>query len=230
MGDTAAFCDEVWARAGKLVRAIHEHPFNAELGAGTLDRDRFAFYIVQDARYLVAFAKALATASTRATDPDEAAFFAQSAHTALVVERSLHSGYVEEFGLTADIEGIPTSPTCVGYSSYLQATALAEPYPVLVAALLPCFWVYQDVGAALLERTAPTIDTHPYRAWISTYSDPDFAASVDRVKAIADRLAAAEPASRAAMTDAFLRATEYEWLFWDSAWRRETWPTAQWLA
>ena len=57
------------------LRAIHEHPFNAELEAGTLDRDRFAFYIVQDARYLVAFSKALATASARATDPDEAAFF-----------------------------------------------------------------------------------------------------------------------------------------------------------
>ncbi len=228
MGD-AAFCDEMWERAAKLVRAIHEHPFNTALGAGTLDRDRFAFYIVQDARYLVAFAKALATASVRATDPAEAAFFAQSAHTALVVERSLHSGYVEEFGLSADdIEGIATSPTCLGYSSFLQATALAEPYPVLVAALLPCFWVYQDVGTALLERTAHVVD-HPYRTWISTYSDPDFAASVEQVKSIADRLAEAEGVSRETMAEAFLRATEYEWLFWDSAWRRETWPTAQWL-
>lgn len=225
----AVFCDEVWARAAKLVRAIHDHPFNAELGAGTLDRERFAFYIVQDSRYLVAFAKALATAATRATDPEEGAFFAQSAHTALVVERSLHSGYIEEFGLSArDLQGVVTSPTCLGYSSFLQATALAEPYPVLVAALLPCFWVYQDVGAALLERTAH-IDDHPYRAWISTYADPGFAESVERVKRVADRLAEADPASRAAMTDAFLRATEYEWLFWDSAWRRETWPTGQWL-
>lgn len=222
------FCDDVWDRCAKLVRAIHEHPFNTALGAGTLDRDRFAFYIVQDARYLEAFSKALATASVRAADPDDAAFFASSAHAALVAERALHAGYIEEFGLSADdVAGVITSPTCLGYASFLQATALAEPFPVLVAAVLPCFWVYQDVGAALVEKAT---ETHPYRAWISTYADPEFTESVARVKAIADRLAAAaDTHTRDAITGAFCRATEYEWMFWDSAWRRETWPTREWL-
>ncbi|MEU0568986.1 thiaminase II [Nonomuraea sp. NPDC005983] len=224
------FCEEIWARTAKLLDAIHSHPFNAALGDGTLDRDRFAFYIVQDGRYLVAYAKVLATASVRATDPADATFFAGSAHTALAVERALHTGYLEEFGLKADeVAGVATSPTCLAYSSFLQATALAAPLPVLAAAVLPCFWVYQDVGAALLERTAGTSD-HPYQAWIATYSDANFAASVQQAKAIVDRLAAsADPATRQAMAEAFCRATEYEWMFWDSAWRLETWPTARWL-
>jgi thiaminase (transcriptional activator TenA) len=224
------FCDEVWACSARLVRAIHEHPFNTALGAGTLDRDRFAFYIVQDARYLEAFSKALATASVRAANSDDAEFYAKSAHTALVAERTLHAGYVEESGLSSeDLAGIVTSPTCLGYSSFLHATALAKPYPVLAAAVLPCFWVYQDVGAALFERTSGIAD-HPYRAWISTYSDPAFAESVERAKRITDRLAAtAADATREAMATAFYRATEYEWMFWDSAWRLETWPTAEWL-
>ena len=223
------FCDDVWNRCAKLVRAIHEHPFNTALGDGTLDRERFAFYLVQDARYLEAFSKALATASVRSNDQDDAAFFASSAHTALVAERSLHAGYLKDYGLTADdVAGVITSPTCLGYASFLQATALAEPYPVLVAAVLPCFWVYQDVGEALVARAAAD---HPYRAWIDTYADPEFAASVQRAKSIADRLAdTADSATRDAMTGAFCRAAEYEWLFWDSAWRRETWPTREWLA
>lgn len=230
-GEGAAFCDQVWRRAARLVRAIHEHPFNTALGAGTLDRERFAFYIVQDARYLEGFSRALAAASVRATDTGDAAFFAQSAHAALAAERTLHVGYIEEFGLTADdVAGIETSPTCLGYTSFLQATALAEPYPVLAAAVLPCFWIYQDVGTALLERTAD-LDEHPYRAWITTYADPSFAESTERAKQITDRLAAgADAATRRAMERAFLRAAEYEWMFWDSAWRRETWPTAEWPA
>ncbi|GAA5059171.1 thiaminase/transcriptional activator TenA [Thermocatellispora tengchongensis] len=225
------FCAEVWARAAKLVAAIHEHPFNAALGAGTLDGERFAFYMVQDGRYLEAFSKVLATASVRATDSSDAAFFAQSAHTALVVERALHTGYLAEFGVTPeDAAAVPTSPSCLAYSSYLQATALSAPYPVVVAAVLPCFWVYQDVGTALLERTAEAPD-HPYRTWIDTYSDPEFAASVEQARSIADRLAAgAGRATREAMAAAFLKATEYEWMFWDSAWHRETWPTATWLS
>lgn len=223
------FCDDVWQRCAKLVRAIHEHPFNTALGEGTLDRDRFAFYIVQDARYLEAFSRALATASVRANDPDDAAFFASSAYSALVAERSLHAGYIEEFGLTGDdLAGIITSPTCLGYSSFLQATALAEPFPVLAAAVLPCFWVYQDVGEALVAKAG---DDHPYRAWINTYADPEFAEAVGHARAIADRLAErADAPTRDAMTGAFCRATEYEWMFWDSAWNRESWPTREWLS
>ncbi|MFC7648982.1 hypothetical protein ACFQX6_57545 [Streptosporangium lutulentum] len=65
---------------------------------------------------------------------------------------------------------------------------------------------------------------------MSTYADPDFAKSVEQAKEIADRLAAtADGVTRAAMTEAFVQATEYEWMFWDSAWHREAWPTAQWL-
>ncbi|MCK2214910.1 TenA family protein [Actinomadura sp. ATCC 31491] len=218
----------MWLRTADLMTAIHEHPFNVALGDGTLDAGRFAFYIVQDARYLEAFSKALATASARAADPAEAAFFAQSAHTALAAERLLHAGYVAELG--ADAAGLPTSPTCLAYASYLQATALAAPYPVLAAAVLPCFWIYQDVGTALLRR-AGDLTGHPYGKWISTYSDPAFAASVTQAKAIADRLAAAaDPGTREAMARAYRTAAAYEWMFWDSAWRREGWPTARWLA
>ncbi|HEX4814067.1 MAG TPA: TenA family protein [Nonomuraea sp.] len=221
------FCEDMWLRTADLMTAIHEHPFVTGLGDGTLDRDRFAFYIVQDARYLAAFSKALATASARAADPAEAAFWAQSAHTALAAERLLHAGYVKELG--ADADGPATSPSCLAYASYVQAAALAEPYPVLAAAVLPCFWIYQDVGTALLKRTGDR-PGHPYRAWIDTYSDPAFAASVEQAKAITDRAAAAaDPATREAMGEAYCTAAAYEWMFWDSAWRRETWPTARWL-
>ncbi|GAB2937923.1 thiaminase II [Nonomuraea fastidiosa] len=222
------FCDDIWQRTSDLMRAIHEHPFVTALGDGSLDRDTFVFYMVQDARYLEAFAKALAAASVRAGDSADAAFWAQSAHTALVAERELHSGYIDELGDAA--KGIATSPTCLAYSSFLQATALSEPYPVIAAAVLPCFWIYQDVGTALLAKAGDD-PAHPYAKWISTYSDPEFAASVERAKAITDRLAAAaSPDTREAMAQAYGRAAAYEWMFWDSAWRREGWPTAEWLA
>jgi thiaminase/transcriptional activator TenA len=31
------------------------------------------------------------------------------------------------------------------------------------------------------------------------------------------------------MTAAFVRGCEYEWMFWDAAWRQEAWPTRGWL-
>lgn len=224
------FCAKAWAHTLRLQQAIVEHPFNEALAEGSLDRERFAFYLAQDARYLVGFAQALAAAASRATDVDDAAFLAGSAQTALVEERRLHEGYFAEFGLSeSDVAGIATSPSCLAYTSFLRASALSESYPVLVAALLPCFWVYQHVGSSILAATGGAAD-HPYRRWIETYADEEFAEAVMAARELTDRVAAtADAATRSAMLTAFTRATEYEWLFWNSAWTKEQWPTARWL-
>lgn len=224
------FCARAWQHTAELQQAIVEHPFNTALADGSLDRERFAFYIVQDARYLVGFAQALAAAASRASSPEEAEFLAGAAHGALAEERQLHAGYIEQFGLSEqDIAGIPTSPTCEAYTSYLRACALGEPYPVLVAALLPCFWVYQHVGTEILEKVGD-LDGHAYRAWIQTYADEEFARTVLGARELTDRLAAGageEIGER--MLQAFTRAAEYEWMFWNSAWTQERWPTEAWV-
>lgn len=224
------FCAKAWQHTLRLQQAIVDHPFNVALADGSLDRERFTFYIVQDARYLVGFAQALAAAASRAAHADDAAFLAGSAQAALIEERRLHAGYVEEFGLSeSDVAGVPTSPSCLAYTSFLRASALTEPYPVLVAAILPCFWVYHHVGSSILAATGGAVG-HPYRRWIETYADEEFAAAVLAARGLTDRVAAAaDQATRASMLAAFTRATEYEWLFWNSAWTREQWATARWL-
>jgi thiaminase/transcriptional activator TenA len=219
------FSEEAWSRTERLQRAILELPFNTELAAGTLSRERFQFYLAQDARYLIGFGRALAVAATRADDVDEVAFFAHSGHEAIVVERQLHQGYFDRFGLAAaDLAAIETSPTCLGYTSYLLAIAQTGSYAELVAALLPCFWVYHHVGTDIVARQQ---GDNPYREWIDTYADDDFGVAVAKCRAAADRAATTvDEATRERMYQAFQRATEYEWLFWDSAYRLETWPTA----
>ena len=62
------FSDEAWQGTGRLREAIHALPFNTELAAGTLPRDRFQHYIVQDALYLGQFSRALAIAAAKAPD------------------------------------------------------------------------------------------------------------------------------------------------------------------
>jgi thiaminase/transcriptional activator TenA len=201
-------------------------PFNAELAAGSLSQQRFRFYLVQDARYLVGFARALAVAAAKAEATSDVAFFAGAAQESIVVERALHDSYFDRFGMTeADQHAIETSPTCLAYTSFLLATAQTASYAELIAALLPCFWVYQNVGTQILATLRPGTD-NPYLAWIDTYADDDFAESVLTCRHAVDKAAAAtDERTRERMLAAFTRATEYEWLFWDSAHRLETWPT-----
>jgi thiaminase/transcriptional activator TenA len=221
------FCTEVWQRTEKLRHAITDLPFNVELADGSLAPERFRFYLVQDARYLIGFARALASAAARADSASDVAFFAGAAQEAIVVERTLHDGYFDRFGMTeSDQSVVETSPTCLAYTSFLLATAQTGGYAELVAALLPCFWIYEHVGTEILARQRPDTD-NPYLTWIRTYADDEFAAAVRTCRDAVDAAAAAaSPATRAAMAAAFTRATEYEWLFWDSAYRLESWPTA----
>lgn len=222
------FSEQAWQHTEKLQAAMLELPFNVELAAGTLDRGRFQFYIAQDARYLIGFGRALALAAARAPDVDDVAFFAGAAREAIVVERELHAGYFARFGLgESDLAAIETSPTCLAYTSYLLALAATGSTGELLAGLLPCFWVYHHVGQRILEGQRPGVTDHPYQAWIDTYADEAFGEAVEQCKAAVDRAAAATgEADRARMFDAFTRATEFEWLFWDSAYRQEPWPTA----
>jgi len=197
-------------------------PFNRELAAGTLARERFQFYLVQDSRYLIGFGRALAVAAARADDPDDIAFFAGAAKESIMVERALHNGFFERFGMSeADLAAIETSPTCLAYTNFLLATAQTGSYAELLAALLPCFWVYQNVGTEIKRIAAAD---NPFQIWIDTYADEEFAAAVRSCQQAVDRAAATGPGDR--LLAVFTRATEYEWLFWDSAYRQEKWPTA----
>ena len=117
-----SFCAEAWKRTEPLQQAILDHPFNRALAAGTLDLERFHFYLTQDSRYLAGFAQALAAASTRADNAEEAAFFARSAQTALMAERMLHAGYLEG----VDVSAIATAPSALAYVSFLQSVALTR--------------------------------------------------------------------------------------------------------
>lgn len=219
------FSDEAWRRTAGLRQAIHDLPFNRELAAGTLGRDRFQAYIVQDALYLAQYSRALAIAAAKAPHTEALQQFAHSAVGAVAVEQALHARYLREFGVDpAAIAEAEPSPDCLAYTNFLMATAYHDPWAVLVAALLPCFWIYGDVGSAIAERAAPD---SPYRAWIDTYADEEFAAAVRAVVALTDEAAAkASPAVRAHMLAAFGRSSQYEWLFWDSAYQRRGWPVA----
>jgi len=218
------FSADTWAANAALYETIRTMPFNEALAAGTLEEEGFKHYMVQDAHYLVAFGRALAVAAAKADDPDGVVQFSEAAKVAIIVERALHGGFFQQFGITPEaFAAAPLSPACHHYSSYLLATAWSESYPVMLAALLPCFWIYQEVGSAI--RAEQDGRDNPFAAWIDTYADEAFARTVAACRAEVDRAAErADGATRDRMTAAFVRACEYEWLFWDSAHQQRGWP------
>lgn len=218
-----SFSDSAWERIRSLREAIHHHPFNMELAAGTLAKNRFQDYIIQDTLYLTEYRRALLLAAAKVPDGDASRAFASSAEGVLAAEEKLHQRYLAEFGVDPrEITEARVWPDCFAYTSFLLRVAYQEPWEILIAALLPCFWLYWDVGCAIAAKRVPD---NPFQSWIDTYADERFGQSVRRVITIAD--AAAETTSPARcehMLTAFERSSEYEWLFWDGAYRGRRWP------
>src|SRR6266849_2836711 len=216
------FSEEAWEGTAALRAAIHRLPFNTELAAGSLRPERFRFYIMQDALYLAQYSRVLSLAAAKAPDTTSSQIFGHSALGAIAVEQRLHEHYLREFGVDpASVAAAEPAPDCLAYTSFLLATSHQQPWEVLVAALLPCFWIYWDVASAITSGAAPN---NRYQAWIDTYADQAFGEAVARVIDIADR--AATPACRASMLAAFGCSAQYEWLFWDGAYQERGWPTS----
>jgi thiaminase/transcriptional activator TenA len=222
-GRAMSFTRELWTAMTPVYDAILRHPFVAGLTDGSLPRERFRFYAVQDALYLREFARALSLAAARAPQDDWIVMFNEHAAGALRVERALHEGFFKEFGLSpTEVAATPLAPTNVAYTSYLLAVAYGAPFHEALAALLPCYWIYWEVGKSLERATSPDA---LYARWIATYASGEFGDVVRAVLDATDRVAEQlSPADRTAMRRHVLTTTRYEWMFWDMGWRQETWP------
>src|SRR5262249_56878738 len=97
---------------------------------GSLPRESFKFYAVQDALYLREFARALSLAGARAPQDDWIIMFNEHAAGALKVERELHAGFFRDFGLSPEaVASTPLAPTNLAYTSYPLSCPYGSPPP-----------------------------------------------------------------------------------------------------
>ena len=203
-----------------LYAAIIDHPFNQELQAGTLAAARFGYYVQQDSLYLADYARALALLAAKAPSSAVAEDLLNYARDGIAVERALHGHFLDRFNLQPATEQLPA---CMAYTSFLLARTALDAYAVGLAAVLPCFSIYRDVGHHIAAHVRPD---NPYQPWIDTYSDAAFDTAVRRMLDLTDEAAAnADTATVSAMSAAFLHSTRCEWSFWDAAYQQTQWPS-----
>lgn len=206
----------LWRIGADIWEAIITSDFIERLGAGSLPEEDFRFYIGQDAHYLAEYSRALSLVASRAHDPEDSVAWAQGAQQCLVEEAQLHRSWLTEFPV--DAQRGPSTVT-TSYTDFLKASAACEDYVIGAAAVLPCYWLYAEVGAVLAKRDQPG---HPYHSWLATYSDED--EFVEDVRGALRRVERAfdesTPRQRRAALTAYLRACEHEYHFFEQALRR----------
>jgi len=217
------FTEQLWDSSTDIFDAILAHPFITGLTDGTLPEAAFAHFVVQDGLYLRDYARALAVVATRAPTPEAMQMFARHAADAVAAELELHSSLLPELGISAaEAEAAEPTPVNLAYTSYLLATTRGGSYAEGVGVVLPCYWIYWEVGKDLMRRGSP--DSR-FQRWIDTYSADEFGDVVRDVIAEADRVGALlSEAERAVVARHYRATSRYEWMFWDSAYRQESWP------
>jgi thiaminase/transcriptional activator TenA len=217
------FTVTLWRSIADVYAAILAHPFVTGLTDGGLPEDAFRFYVVQDSHYLREYARALALLAARAPTEPDILMFSLHAAEAIEVERSLHAGFFSDFGLTpAEVAEEPMAPTTLAYTSYLMSVCHGGSFAEALGTVLPCYWIYREVGTELLGRGSPS---PRYQRWIETYGGEEYGAAVDAVLELTDRIGSdlAEP-ERRRVRERFRQTSRYEWMFWDMGIRREVWP------
>ena len=220
------FTTKAWNSIDKIYSSILQMQFIQELQQGSLSKEIFQHYIIQDGIYLGEFSRALAIISAKAPSPDLQLQFARSAAEAIAVERALHEEFFAEFNIASEVAlATQPSPTCLNYTNFLLATAYQYSFSIGVAAVLPCFWIYLEVGKHIYQQAGKT---NRYQKWIDTYVDVDFESAVEGVIDVVDDLATkAGTDELSVMNRVFYRAAQFEWMFWDSAYSLEKWKIGE---
>ncbi len=207
-----------WQKSAPIIRAIKEHPFNLELAAGNLAMDKFAYYIEQDTLYLRDFARSLAMIAARAPLEFVRDLLSFSDAALIAEQEVVHGFFREAFNLQ---ETGKLTPATLAYTSYLLQLSSTAPLEVAIAAVLPCFWVYREIGISIAADTALTAEKNPYLRWIETYSSEEFGEGVKKAINIFDAVAAlAAIPIQNQMIDAFYKSVVLEWHFWNDTYHK----------
>jgi thiaminase/transcriptional activator TenA len=214
-----SFSQELWKaiEGNGVYQKTLQHPFNEELKKGTLSLERFQFYVQQDSLYLTDFGRALALLAAKCHAPKDVDLFLDFSKGCFIVEQALHEDFFKQFKIAEP--SLDKAPGCFMYTNYLLATCALDSLEVGMAALLPCFWMYNEIGHAIHKEA---VSPNPYQAWIDTYAGEEFDEIVRKAIDFTDRIAEkASNSTRAQMKEAFVYAARMEYYFWDSAYRLE---------
>ena len=201
----------------------YNHPFVQEIGKGTLDKKRFQFYLLQDYQYLLQYAKVFALATVKADAEYLMVRLTKVQHSILAEEMDLHRNYMAGFGVNRE-EMLQVKPSLFNrtYTANMLAVGQTGDLAEILATLFPCAWTYSDYAKRLKAQYADKLENNFYRSWIENYSAFEFEESYEWFYNALDELVAGKTdAQRAKVEQIFISSVEFEYLFWDMAYKME---------
>mgnify|MGYP001323216522 FL=1 len=216
-----SFCEKVRRETDFYWEASLKHPFVQGIASGTLALDKFRYYMLQDAYYLKHYTKILAMLAAKASEAEDVEYFLGAARFVHEAELDLHRTTFQALQVSEEEwENFEPAPTAYNYVSHMYQALFTGTLADAYAAILPCPWLYQEIGAALC-GARPGVEL--YQQWIDLYSSEEMEQKIARQKAMMDRFASMPGNDERTLTEHFKRSCYYEWQFWEMAWTKQDW-------
>ncbi|MBU6449319.1 MAG: thiaminase II [Rhodospirillales bacterium] len=204
--------------AGAAWRDYVRHPFVEALADGSLKREAFRNFLIQDYLFLIQYARAYALLAYKLEDLPDIQAALETAKALIETEMPLHVEYCAGWGVSEpEMRAAPPALEMLAYTRYVLEVGFTGDALELLAALAPCIAGYAEIGAWAAAQTAPA---NPYGDWINTYTGDEYLQAVNASLAMIDRAAATSGAeARLPRLQAiFTQATKLEAAFWNTGW------------
>lgn len=205
---------EIW-------NSYYEHPFVKGIEDGTLDKEKFRYYIIQDYLYLIDYTKAFAIGIAKAKSVEMAQLF--SGYIALLTgsEMNIHHGYMGKFGVShEEIDRTATVLDNLSYTSYMIRVVYEEGEAEILAAILSCAYSYELIAKKMIEKNPNCVNHEFYGEWITGYASADYAKENIVLLETLNKLTENYTEEQIKhLTDIFVACSRYEYLFWDFSWK-----------
>ncbi len=200
------------------------HPFIAGIGNSTLPLKMFRYYMRQDYVFLIDFCRTISLAVVKANKLEDMGWFAKLLNETINTEMSLHVNFSKEFNISEEeLKNTEPSPTTHAYTNHLIQTAFTGGVGEIASSILPCSWGYSEIGR-MLSYSSPSIGQPLYSQWVEMYSSDEFRQLADWLITFIDNVALTSGKVEIdLMKKAFVLSTKYEYMFWDAAYKMETW-------
>ena len=215
----------LYEKALPIWESYFTHPFIQGMADGTLAKDKFQFYMIQDHKYLMEYAKVFALGVIKSRDEKDMRLFAAFIADTLNTENAVHQFFLKELGITQ--EDIERTPMCLNndsYTNYMIAVAMKEGLDAQLTAWDESagffFWSYKLIGD-YMETIPGALEQPFYGRWSSTYVSDAFRGGNQTVIDLLDRLTEGYTEEQIQNLEHILiNCSKYEYQFWDMAWTK----------
>ena len=207
----AAGCD--------VIDACSAHPFVRGIQDGSLNHEKFRFYIIQDYLYLKEYAKVFAVGVAKAKDLDIMRLFAQYIPV-MDGELNVHEGYLARLGVTQEeVDAAVPGFANLAYTSYMLRVAYEEGAAETLAAILPCAYSYEEIARRMVAENGDCLGDPFYGDWVRSYIGSEYSEANRELFNALNRLSAryTQPGIKH-LEDIYRMGCRFELGFWDMSW------------